>query len=331
MKKLLDDKSINLIEMLPEEKLIADRLNRLTAHQKQEWESLKNRWYILGRQLDYIQGIDCGLINPLITESPLNDNRLHPALQVRLRIEADFLFAKFKLMIAGWEFIEKAASENNREFNFTNPRELFIEFCRQDSQCVAEYFLTEGINQGESLGDFRDWYKVHNEFYRDRLEDLKEGEEDLKENKNNKKNVSYSEMLNIHKNCHHWDRFTIYAIWNHRHNKKFNQGKLYYAWNEFLRTYKAFVKSICDKRFYSEYDTRLFMAKWNQGHPVFSDTCKPVPLAEVPLERSVLTALTQTAIAGGLEAYPYNAKDGTVLTAFTQTAIAGGLVTFIKD
>ncbi len=41
MKKLLDDKSINLIGMLPEEKLIADRSTRLTAHQKQEWDKNK--------------------------------------------------------------------------------------------------------------------------------------------------------------------------------------------------------------------------------------------------------------------------------------------------
>lgn len=315
MKKLLDDKSINLIGMLPEEKLIADRSTRLTAHQKQEWESLKNRWYILGRQLDYIQGIDCGLINTLVVKSPLDDCRIHPALQVALKIEADCLFATFKLMIAGWELIEKAARKNNREFNFKNPRELFIEFCKQDSQCVVEYFLTEGINQGVSLGDFRDWFRIHNKFYRRTLKNTKEHEE----------------LLNVHKNSYHWDRFTIYAIWDDRNSKEFNQGKLCYAWNEFLRTYKALVKSICDKRFYSEYDTRLFMTKWNQGHPVFSDTCKPVPLAEVPLERSTLTAPTQTAIAGGLEAYPCNAKDGTVLTALTQTAIAGGLVTFIKD
>jgi hypothetical protein len=326
MKKLLDDKSINLIGMLPEEKLIADRLNRLTAHQKQEWESLKNRWYILGKELDYIQGIDCGLINTLVVKSPLDDCRIHPALQVALKIEADWLFAIFKLMIAGWKPIVNAARENNREFNFKHPRELFIEFCKQNSQCVVEYFLTEEINQGESLGDFRDWFKVHNEFYRDRLEDPKEGED---KKKNNNK-VSLTEMLNNHKNSKEWDRFIIYAIWNYRHDPK-NNLKIYQAWNEFLRTYKSLVKSIRDKRFYSEYDTRLFMTKWNQGHPVFSDTCKPVPLAEVPLERSALTAPTQTAIAGGLEAYPCNAKDGTVLTTLTQTAIAGGVVTFIKD
>lgn len=241
---------------LPPIKLVESQ-HDLTPEQWQRWEYEKNKWKIIGSKIDYLQRMEAGFI----VKDPLANPIFDSAWQVYLNILTDRLFAELKLTIAGWEQIRDQATANQRDFPFNNPRELFAESCKQESELGTKFFLSTGINQGQSLANIRDYYRSMNGFYGGRLEHQQ------------------SCMLQEHQECDHWQKFVIYAVWKHRHDKNFNKGRISRAWKIFLKAFKAESVMICNKSFMKEYGVKFCTIKWNQGHPVYAATSQPALFA----------------------------------------------------
>lgn len=245
---------IYIFNNLPPIKLVESR-HDLTKEQNWRWEQERIKWKIIGSKIDYLQRMEAGFI----VKDPLADPIFDSAWRVYFNILTDRLFAELNLTIAGWEPIQDAANSNQRDFPFNNPRELFAESCKQESEFGTEFFLSTDINQGETLADIRDYYRFMNSFYRDRLEHQKQ-----------------SRMLQAHQECDRWQRFVIYAVWNYRRDKNFNKGKISMAWRNFLKAFKAESAMICNKSFMKKYGVKFCTLKWNQGHPVYTNTNRPV-------------------------------------------------------
>lgn len=230
-------------------------LHNLKEEQERQWEQEKNKWQWLGVRIDYLQRTQLGFI----LKDPLEDPRLDPVYRVYFDILSSRLFSELNLMIAGWELIQKAAIDNHRELSFSNPRELFAEHCRQEAVFGTQFFLSNGINQGETLAEIRGYYRFVSAFYRERLEEPEK-----------------SRMLQAHKECDHWSRFCIYAVWDYRNNKNFKKGNLKQAWENFLNAFKGEAAMACKKNFLKKQGAKISCIKWNQGHPVHADTNRPV-------------------------------------------------------
>lgn len=225
----------------------------LTDDQSQQWKIHQAFWQWVAVKIDYLQRESLGYILPDPFESPL----LHPSQKAYYNIAANTLFAELNLMIAGWDLIKSAAFENQKEFVFANPRELCTEYCAKKSILSTQLFLSNGINQGETLGMIRESYQNVSAFYREKIKLQEE---------------SYT--LQAYLNYGDWLEFTIYAIWKHRENKKFNQGKLKQAWENYLRSFKSEFTMICQKDYFKKHNSRITTLKWTQGNAAHTKDCR---------------------------------------------------------
>jgi hypothetical protein len=227
----------------------------LSKKQQRFWEEAKHRWVYLTNQIDYLQMKQAGY-NP---SPPLLD--VSPAYKEIYEVESALLFTKLQIMIAGFDLIKEASKQCQIGFNFESPRDLFIEACKQEFNLLCDNFLRGQSKNESSLTDVRTHYKISNAFYRDRL---------------NK--IDTKTWLEDHKNCNHWFRFIIYAIWNHRHKNPVNPSDLSLrsAWQLFLKAYKFKCKQVCDKTYFSEYGCKITVAIWRSGQAFDSQYKSPL-------------------------------------------------------
>lgn len=253
--KLTDIKSLrlNLDELPPLDLILLKQF--LTSDQQKEWENQRNFWKGIGMKIDYLQLDELGFVE---LEDPFNNPEFDPVFRIQLDIATNTLFAKLKIMIAGWELIKGAALKNKKDFPFNNPRELFAEYCKQRAVSATQYFLSTDINQGESLTEIRQYYRDLGALYRNRLEEDEE-----------------KRALDDFLNSNNWFRFTIYAIWKYKRSKKFNRGNLKRAWEQFLDSFKEESAMVCDKNFFKKHKVELNCLKWNQGRPVHTKSSRP--------------------------------------------------------
>ncbi len=136
-----------------------------TRDQKVWLKDRKNFWYWMGLRLDYLQLEQMGF-RPL---DPLDNPDLDPRQREYLNLFSSHLFQILQVIIKGFSFIKDAAIHEGRNFPFDNPRELFIEICRDWANYSLEAASSKGINQGSGLDEVRDAWTTMSKFYRSRL------------------------------------------------------------------------------------------------------------------------------------------------------------------
>jgi hypothetical protein len=250
--KLEDISLISFFSTLPPAKVRSE--HNLTQEQNWQWEQEKIKWKIIGSRIDYLQKIQAGLI----VKDPFSDPGFDLAYRDLFDVVTNRLFAELNLMIAGWEEIRDIALTNQRNFSFISPRELFAERCKQQAESLAKNFISNDISRYETLQSIRGNYRYVNKFYRNNLQ----------ESEHNKMLKTYSESDS-------WGRFAIYAVWDYRHNKKFNGGKISRAWINFLEAFKQESKFACKKNDLKKYGVKINTIKWCQGKPVYTSTNQP--------------------------------------------------------
>lgn len=234
---------------LPPFQLIANK--NLTKEQSQIWKHKKNYWRLIGEYLDYLQikQAGCTLLDPL------DSYHLHKAIKKFISISAKEYFAELNLMTAGWHLIIKFAAKNKREFPFESPSQMLAKRCERLSILQSEAFLSEEINQGNTLGEVRDdWanYKrlIHEKF--------KAGEAE-------------KSALSALSKSEDWFDLVICAIWDSR-----VKGEVKKAWNDFKEAFDEEAAMWQKKDYFKEFNVRLASIKWHQGMPADAQSSRRI-------------------------------------------------------
>lgn len=240
-------KLIRVMQSLPE--LAA--INLWTPQQTVYLQNERNTWKWFGAKIDYLQKQQLGY-------RPKNptDQVQHPIAKKQIDAYGNYLFALLKLIIAGFDDIERLAKQKGIEFTFQNPRELFAEACREFSSLAVTFATSKEIDQGWTVSELRSCQILAGNFYRDSLppEESVIVRQALEENGG-------------------WAGLAILAIHSGtsaRYLKK-SSTRIGYAWKEFREGQKE-LKNFLNKE-------KITTFKWNCGYPVRSDTRQPVDLS----------------------------------------------------
>lgn len=244
-------KMVYAIAQLPE---IPVPLKLWTDDQKGFIQDAKNRWKWIGLRIDYFQKYQLGY-RP---EDPIDDPLLHPLHKEYYNLISCWLFDIFNMLNHGFEHIRDASIQNGKDFPFQNPRELFVQVCRELSENGVKNATSRNINQGSTLNQVREDLALINELFRERLDEP-----------NKKGRITKTQLLAIYQASHSWCEFWIYALFKHRLKPELRDYT-----NKFLRSHKTLLSFFKKSRTRGNY--QLGVNKWNCGQAVDSATGKAV-------------------------------------------------------
>jgi hypothetical protein len=216
-----------------------------THHQRNALSSQKNYWGWIGLRIDFLLLKQSGYL----PEDPANDKNLHPFHSKTIDVMSCYYFAILEIVIKAFPTIQEAAIREKRQFTFENPRNLFIQICRDLANGGTASLRSEELNQGLELKRLRKNLRLWNAFYKDSLEDNKD------------------EIL-LHLQKGDWSEFWIFAIWKYRHKKELRN-----TWKNFLQNHTN-VCRFTEKNDYS--GVKVSTQKWNKGKSYRSDSGKPI-------------------------------------------------------
>jgi hypothetical protein len=222
-----------------------------TSDQRSWLQNEKNFYQMVATRIDYLQARQLGFLP--------NDPSEHPLLTLShknwLKAYSQLLFSTLQIVVNGWELIREAALKDCRQFNFANPRKLFVEICREDINTYAlEHVFSHGANRGIQLKELRRLYREEAKFYRG---GFYENEEE--------------KLLELR--AGNWEKFCIFAIWNYRLRCK-NIG-LKYAWKSFFEAHKIINRLIQETKI-AEDGGQTISLQWHNGEAFNFATSTPV-------------------------------------------------------
>lgn len=220
--------SESTLQMIAVIRRFPDRLFSARTRDQEVWlKDRKNFWYWMGLRLDYLQLEQMGF-RPL---DPLDNPDLDPRQREYLGLFSSHLFQILQVIIKGFSFIKDAAIHEGRNFPFYNPRELFIEICRDWADFNLEAAASIDIEQGRGLNEVRDAWTTMSKFYRGRKR------EDYTGLLVHKDELIEEQILADLKKGD-WFGFWQFAIFEHR----FKELRL--PFKEFLKTHKSLGRFI---------------------------------------------------------------------------------------
>ncbi len=238
---------IRAIQQLPELLMLLPRDEQRFAYINQ-----RARWIHLGAKIDYLQKLQLGFLPPDPTPTSL-----HPLVQKQIHLVADYLFWMLQVVIEGFDDIKLFASRKNRNFPFADPRQLFAQICNEFSAIEMYPISSTGIGVGKTLTEVRSTQSLTGKFLRFSLSPQKEAE----------LCSSFEASGLIY-------GFAIAAIYStSRPYLKKVTNKRGQTWKQFRDAHKAMLK-FCNTP--PEGDAALCTMNWSVGHPVFSQSSKPV-------------------------------------------------------
>jgi hypothetical protein len=254
----------NLLHSALKIAFLADKLEHPIpwTNDQREWlrcEKILKRWQ--GIRFFYLQKKQSGLIDTELEIDPVEILKTKTPFYFKEQVElySDYYFAKLQVLIHGWKLIKKAAAENFRYFQFSHPLDLLLNTIIVDYQDALDFTFSKDINQGITLTDVRKSIKQRTAFLRERLEKTEE-----------------EKWLHAYQNGD-WNGFWVYAIWEHKHNKKEN-NELCHAWKNFLKADKKLSAWFCNT------DTNHTIRRWNNGNCVSSQNGKPyLQTVDIPM------------------------------------------------
>jgi quinol monooxygenase YgiN len=231
----------------------------LTAAQLAQITHTENFWALILKRIDWLQREQLieqwGFCSPEI----LNHPEFYDFKYMNWMLDATsrYHFAQLQICISGWDLIKQAAQENQKEFPFNNPRELFSTICLQQKESDLS-----GIKDGSEGGleQQRANLRIRSHFYRDRLP----AEETCK-------------LLKMHQESSQWCNFIIYAIWDERYSsyrKSPTSRTMRETWQDFLKAHKNFTAFWCNKSDVDGY--RLSILAWRAGRGFDPKTNKQI-------------------------------------------------------
>jgi len=237
------------LKKLPEFPVIMRWLPEQSSYLKNQ----RSFWRLLGARVDYLHQIRLG-DRP---KDPVNEIS-NPTLKRKVEVYSNFHFWLLQVVIDGFDDIQKAATAEGKPFSFQNPKELFIEVCKEFSKVPVAEATSRDTGVGVSLGWIRSTQTLMGRIYRGTLPqaEMEENLQFLKENAG-------------------WGGFTIASILSGSGAKYLRkpatpQGQ---NWKRFQEAHKDLV------RFLKQND--IATLKWNAGHPVWSQSNTPARLLNI--------------------------------------------------
>ena len=135
---------ITLIQLLPN--ICSFKIQ--TEQQYKFMRSIQTKWEWIGRQLDFHTAVQLGTrpSEPLACfYEPFYegaDETLIEIIKQDIRHTSNYLFAFFQVVNTFWEVIKNQAKEENRIFDFLDPRTFFVQVCRE----IAQSEIADAIN-----------------------------------------------------------------------------------------------------------------------------------------------------------------------------------------
>jgi hypothetical protein len=119
-----------------------------TEEQKAFLQFIQMEWEWIGRRMDYLIAVQAGNrpSDPLdYFYSPIFDEASDEIIEREkedIRVNSNYLFALFQVIIENWILIESEASKQGRNFEFFDPKAFFPQICRQ----IANSQIEDAIN-----------------------------------------------------------------------------------------------------------------------------------------------------------------------------------------
>lgn len=135
---------ISSIQLLPE--ICPIRI--WTNEQKAFLQFIQMEWEWIGRRIDYLIAIPSGncLPDPLdYFYSPIFENAPEEIIKkekVDIRVNSNYLFALFQVIIENWKLIKSEAGKQGKNFKFSDAKTFFLQICRQ----IANSQIEDAIN-----------------------------------------------------------------------------------------------------------------------------------------------------------------------------------------
>lgn len=153
-------KMIEVITRLPE----FTTLVLWRAEQVKYLKVLQHEWEWIGARIDYLQRQQLGYI-----DSDPADKVSDPRLRNYLIIYSNYYFHMLQVVIAGFKAIKPAFEKRNRVFDFINPRDLFVEMCKEMSQGQLAELTSREVGKGITVTELRKLQSFMGKFYRGSL------------------------------------------------------------------------------------------------------------------------------------------------------------------
>jgi hypothetical protein len=210
------------------------------------------KWKYLGAKIDHLQKKQLGFL----PAEPIPKS-LHPLLQEQLHVIAEYLFWLLQVLIEGFDDVKNFASQRQRNFPFTEPRELFVGICTEFSSMEIAPIVSDDVGVGETLTEVRVSQSLTGKFFRFSLTPEKE-----------------AQLCSSLEETGFYYGLAIAAIYStsKTYLKKLT-NKRGQTWKQFRNAHKA-MNNFCNKQYKG--DGSLCTITWNAGHPVFSQNGKPV-------------------------------------------------------
>ncbi|NEQ20166.1 MAG: hypothetical protein F6K28_13155 [Microcoleus sp. SIO2G3] len=208
-----------------------------------------NYWQWIGIRIDYLQARQLGFlpIDPLFSIN-------HLEIRETVEVFSNYFFNKLQVIIHNFEVIYWAAQKRNRQFSFANPRNLFVQICKEHSRRSVVECSSHRVNVGTPIKELRNTLCTIGKFYRGTLPP------DLIAEKTESMLGSPS-----------WSDFTMGAVCE-KVKRKYLDKQDY--WKEFRSAQKAMYRL-------SKKPNQSNML-WNAGYPVYASSRQPVSFLPVP-------------------------------------------------
>jgi len=244
---MLHKQMITLIQLLPN--ICSFKIQ--TEQQNIFMRSIQTEWEWIGRQLDFYTAVQLGTrpSEPLACfYAPIYKGASKEIIEIvkqDIRLRSNYLFAFFQVVNTFWEVIKNQAKEENRIFNFLDPRTFFVQVCREIAQSQVADALNNDPNtvSGAKLSQTQSAVSLLDKFLRGKHPNQEEIAKNL-----------------LHSEC--WGDFALAAIRSGTEERYLTTND---NWKMLLKAQKA------QKRLTKEKRVTLL---WNQGIPVNSKNCK---------------------------------------------------------